>query len=179
MLLKIPFFVIWEVYRQSRQTSTKILQSIRDDNSSTNPISLVPSMVLQPRNLWLNRMYIQNLGRFHKLFPEIEILIIKKWKLEFLLSFIHLYQACLFVWHVFGFDFVSFWSVHFNFRVPERYAYLSGSWKLKLAKPKVQGTPTVGSISTQRDLYRGDSLVPIHHLPVPGGKCWMGTTEKI
>ena len=47
--------------------------------------------------------------------------------------------------------------VHFNFRVPERYAYLSGSWKLKLAKPKVERTPTVGSISTQRDLYRGDS----------------------
>jgi len=35
----------------------------------------------------------------------------------------------------------------------------------------------VGSISTQRNLYRGDSLVPIHHLPVPGGNWWMGKTE--
>ena len=34
----------------------------------------------------------------------------------------------------------------FNFPVPETYAYLSGTWKLKLAKPKVEGTPTVGSI---------------------------------
>jgi len=79
--------------------------------------------------------------------------------------------------HVFAFDFVSFWSVHLNFRVPERYAYLSGPGSWNWSKPKVQGTPTVGSISTQRGLYRGDSLVPIHHLPVPGGKCWMGTTE--
>jgi len=79
--------------------------------------------------------------------------------------------------HVFAFDFVSFWSVHLNFRAPERYAYLSGPGSWNWSKPKVQGTPTVGSISTQRGLYRGDSLVPIHHLPVPGGKCWMGTTE--
>jgi len=34
-----------------------------------------------------------------------------------------------------------------NFPVPKRYAYLSGSWKMKMAKPKVEGTPTVGSIS--------------------------------
>ena len=74
-------------------------------------------------------------------------------------------------------DFVSFRLVPFNFPVPETYAYLSGTWKLKLAKPKVEGTPTVGLISTKRSLYRGDSLVPIHHLAVPGRKLWMGTTE--
>ena len=26
-------------------------------------------------------------------------------------------------------------------------------------------------------MYWGDSLVPIHHLPVPGGKCWIESTE--
>ena len=72
---------------------------------------------------------------------------------------------------------MSFRSVPFNFPVSKRYAYLSGTWKLKLAKPKVEGTPTVRSISKKRGLYRGDSLVLIHHLPVPGGKLWMGTTE--
>ena len=45
-------------------------------------------------------------------------------------------------------------------------SYLSGSWKLTSAKPKVEGARTVGSISTQRVLYRGDSVVPLHHLPV-------------
>ena len=44
-----------------------------------------------------------------------------------------------------------------------------------MAKPKVEGTPTVGSISKKWGLYRGDFLVPIHQLPVPGGKLW--TTE--
>jgi len=39
---------------------------------------------------------------------------------------------------------VKFRSIHFNFPVPERYAYLSGTWKMKMAKPKVEGTPTVG-----------------------------------
>ena len=48
---------------------------------------------------------------------------------------------------------------------------------MKLAKPKVEGTPTVGSILKKRGLYWVDSLVPIHHLPVPGGKLWMGTRE--
>ena len=72
---------------------------------------------------------------------------------------------------------MSFRSVLFNFPVPERYTYLSGTWKLKLAKPKVEGTPTVRSISKKRGLYCGVSLVPIHHLLVPGGKLWMGTTE--
>ena len=61
-------------------------------------------------------------------------------------------------------------SFNFNLPAPERYAHLSGSCKSKLAKPKVEGTPTVGSILTPRGLYRWDSLVPIHHLPVPGGK---------
>jgi len=46
-----------------------------------------------------------------------------------------------------------------------------------MAEPKVGGTPTVGSISKKSGLYRGDSLVPIHQLPVPGGKLWIGTTE--
>ena len=36
------------------------------------------------------------------------------------------------------------------FQVPERDANLSGTWKLKLAKPTVEGTRTVGSISTRR-----------------------------
>ena len=88
-----------------------------------------------------------------------------------MLPFIHLYQAC------FYFGLCEFLVGTFQLPGPEKYAYLSGSWKLKLAKPKDEGTPTVGSISTQRGLYRGDSLVPIHHLPVPGGKCWMGTAE--
>jgi len=46
-----------------------------------------------------------------------------------------------------------------------------------MAKSKVEGTPTVGSISKKWGLYRGDSLVPNHQLPVPGGKLWIGTTE--
>ena len=49
---------------------------------------------------------------------------------------------------------------------------------MKMAKPKVEGTPTVGSISKKCGLYRGDSLVPIHQLPVPGG-VWMGTKETL
>ena len=32
-------------------------------------------------------------------------------------------------------------------------------------------TPTVGSISTKRGLYRGDFLVPIHQLPVLAKSC--------
>ena len=68
-------------------------------------------------------------------------------------------------------------SIHFNFPVPERYEYLSGSWMLRLAKPNVGRTLTVGSILMQRGLYRWDSLVPIHHLHAPGGKLWMCTTE--
>ena len=50
---------------------------------------------------------------------------------------------------------------------------------MKMAKPKVEGTPTVGSISKKGGLYRGHSLVPIHQLPVPGGKLWMGTKETL
>ena len=47
-----------------------------------------------------------------------------------------------------------------NFPVPERYAYLSGAWKMEMAKPKVEGTPTVGSISKKWGLYpRGFSCV--------------------
>ena len=34
----------------------------------------------------------------------------------------------------------------------------------------------VGSIAKKRGLYRGDSLVPIYQLPVPGRKLWIGTT---
>jgi len=54
----------------------------------------------------------------------------------------------------------KFRSILFNFPVPERYAYLSGSWKMKMAEPKVEGTRTVGSISTKSGLYQRDSLVP-------------------
>jgi len=61
---------------------------------------------------------------------------------------------------------VSFRSAPFNFPVPGKNAYLSGTWKLKLAKPKVEGKLTVGSISKKRGLYQGDSLVPIYYLPV-------------
>jgi len=74
-------------------------------------------------------------------------------------------------------DLVKFRSILLNFPVRDRYAYLSGTWKMKMAKPKVEGTPTVGSISKKGGLYRGDSLVQIHQLPVPGGKLLMGTTE--
>jgi len=49
---------------------------------------------------------------------------------------------------------------------------------MKLAKPKVEGTPTVGSISKKRGLYQVDSLVTVHNLPVPGRKLWIGTREK-
>jgi len=52
--------------------------------------------------------------------------------------------------HVRVSDFVKFQSIHFNFRVPESYAYLSGTWKMKMAKPKVEGTPTVGLILKKR-----------------------------
>jgi len=76
-------------------------------------------------------------------------------------------------------DFVKFRLIHFNFLVPERYAYLSGTWKMKMAKPKVEGTPTVGLILKKWGLYRRDSLVPTHQLPVPGGKLWMGTKETL
>jgi len=51
-----------------------------------------------------------------------------------------------------------------------------GRWKWQNCR-KVEGTPTVGSISKKWGLYRGDFLVPIHQLPVPGGKLWIGTTE--
>jgi len=44
-------------------------------------------------------------------------------------------------------DFVKFRLIDFNFPVPERYAYLSRTWKMKMATLKVEGTPTVGSIS--------------------------------
>ena len=74
---------------------------------------------------------------------------------------------------------MKFRSIHFNFPAPERYAYLSGTWKMKMAKPKVEGTPTVGLILKKWGLYRRDSLVPIHQLPVPGGKLWMGTKETL
>ena len=76
-------------------------------------------------------------------------------------------------------DFVKFRSIHFNFLVPERYAHLSGTWKMKMAKQKVEGTPTVGLILKKWGLYRSDSLVPIHRLPVPGGKLWIGTNEAL
>jgi len=42
---------------------------------------------------------------------------------------------------------MKFRSILLNFPVPERYAYLSGAWKMKMAKLKVAGTPTVGLIS--------------------------------
>jgi len=69
--------------------------------------------------------------------------------------------------------------IHFNFAVPERYAHLSGTCNMKMANPKVEGTPTVGSISKKWGLYREDSLVPIHQFPVHGGKLWMGTKETL
>ena len=50
---------------------------------------------------------------------------------------------------------------------------------MKTAKLKVERTPTVGLILKNGGLYRGDSLVPIHQLPVPGGKLWMGTNETL
>jgi len=31
-------------------------------------------------------------------------------------------------------------------KIGGRYAYLSGTWMMKMAKPKVEGTPTVGLI---------------------------------
>jgi len=48
-----------------------------------------------------------------------------------------------------------------------------------MAKLKVEGTPTVGLIVKKWGLYRGDSLVPFHQLPVPGGKLWMCTKETL
>jgi len=44
---------------------------------------------------------------------------------------------------------------------------------MKIAKQKVEGTTTVGLILKKWGLYWRDSLVPIHQLPVPGGKLWM------
>ena len=70
---------------------------------------------------------------------------------------------------------MKFQSIHFNFLV----AYLSGTLMMKMAKPKVEGTPTVGSILKKWGLYRGDSLVRIHQLPVPGRKLCMGTKETL
>ena len=75
--------------------------------------------------------------RFHLIIPEIRILSSGNQVSEFLLPFNNLYQAP---------DFVKFRSIHFNFPVPERYVYLSGAWKMKMAKPKIEGTPTVGLI---------------------------------
>jgi len=72
--------------------------------------------------------------------PEIGILFSGNQVSEFLLPFNHLYQDGRVP------DFVKFRSIHFNFPVPERYAYLSGTWKMKMAKLKVEGTPTVGWI---------------------------------
>jgi len=48
-----------------------------------------------------------------------------------------------------------------------------GTWKWQ------NRTPTVGLIFKKWVLYRVDSLVPIYQLPVPGGKLWMGTKEKL
>jgi len=71
------------------------------------------------------------------------------------------------------------WTSWSSGRYISRYAYLSGTCKMKMAKPKVEGTPTVGLILKKWGLYRGDSLVPFHQLPVPGGKLWMGTKETL
>jgi len=109
------------------------------------------------------------LGRFHWIIPEIGT-----FSSEFSNSCFHLIICTR---RVRVPDFVRFQSVHFNFLVSKRCGDLLGSWKLKMAKPKIEGTPTVGSISTQRVLYRGDFLVPIYHHPVPRGKWWMGTIE--
>jgi len=86
---------------------------------------------------------MQFLGRFHLNISEIGIFSSGNQVSEFLLPFNYLYQASQVP------DFVKFQSIHFNFPVSERYAYLrlSGTWKIKLAKPKVEGTPPVGSIS--------------------------------
>ena len=48
-----------------------------------------------------------------------------------------------------------------------------------MAKQKVEGTPTVGLIFEKGGLYRGHSRVPIHQLPVPGGKLWMRTKKNL
>ena len=79
--------------------------------------------------------------------------------------------------HVRVTNLLKFRSILVNFPVLERYAFLSGFSKMKLAKPKIKGTPTVGLISRKRGLYLGDPLIPVHHLPVPGGKLLMGTKE--
>jgi len=56
---------------------------------------------------------------------------------------------------------------------------LSGTWKMEMAKPKVEGKRIVGLILKEWGLYWGNSLVPIHQLFVPGGKLWMGEKRNI
>ena len=48
---------------------------------------------------------------------------------------------------------------------------------MKMAKPKVEGTLTMGLILKKGGLYRRDSLVAIHQLHLPDGKLWMGAKE--
>ena len=86
------------------------------------------------------------------------------------LPFNHFYQAC---------------SCPGLREVPVDTFQLSGSRKICISfgnledengkKPKVEGTPTVGSISKKMRFVPGDSL----QLPVPGGKLWMGTKETL
>ena len=50
---------------------------------------------------------------------------------------------------------------------------------MKMAKPKVEGTPTVGLIAKKMRFEPGNSLVLIHQLPVLGRKLWMGTKKSL
>jgi len=85
-------------------------------------------------------LLLLRLDRFHLIILEIGILSSGNQVSEFLLPFNH------FTRHIRVPEFVKFRSMHFNFPVPERYVYLSGTWKMKMAKPKIEGTPTVGLI---------------------------------
>ena len=72
----------------------QLLVNTQSDTSNTNcQIGPVRGDLTRVESLWCLVAWFCG-GCFHKLFPEIEILIVKKWKLEFLLPFIYLYQAC-------------------------------------------------------------------------------------
>jgi len=121
---------------------------------------------------------MHHLDRFHLIIPEIGILSSEikfrnscfnaNWvSFDFNVSYsscwgyslintLKLKNLIICTWHVRVPEFVKFRSIHFNFSVPERYAYLLGTWKMKMAKPKVKGTPTVGLNLKIGGLYRGD-----------------------
>ena len=66
-----------------------------------------------------------------------------------------------------------FWCKEYFSRTPGSYKYTNSIGLV----PRFGLWPSPRSISKKSSLCWMDSLVPIHQLPVPGGKLWMCTTQ--